>query len=120
MTDKRQCVSCGAPIPHGALRCEYCGMEYEPDYWAGTLRYVPIRMRSRHLCAEAAVDNSLLHVAGSEAVANHVKSDLVHKLAEGLSEMMTIRMRHDPRLDITIVRGELWVEEPDSRAMFTG
>ena len=107
MTNERKCVSCGAPIPYGAMRCEYCGMEYEPDYWAGTLRYVPIRMRSRHLCAETKVGNDLIHIVGAERAAKAVKGDLVHKLAEGLSEMMTLRMRADPRLGVTVVRGEL-------------
>lgn len=39
--EKRQCVSCGAPIKVGALKCDYCGMTYEPEYWAGMIKYVP-------------------------------------------------------------------------------
>ena len=112
MKDKRQCVSCGAPIQHGATRCEYCGMEYEPDYWVGALRYVPIRVKSRKLVAQAEVPNELLKVA-LEDMTEKVKFDITHKIAEGLSEMITLRMSNDLMKDVTVVRGEVWVEEPN-------
>lgn len=117
MTDKRQCVSCGAPIKVGATRCEYCGMEYEPDYWAGTLRYVPIHMGRRKIVAQTAVPNDLLEIV-PDGMAEKARFDITHKIAEGLSEMITLRMSHDWAKDMTIVRGEVWVEEPDKRTAF--
>ena len=111
MKDKRQCVSCGAPIPHGAMRCEYCGMEYEPDYWAGTLRYVPIHVKSRKLVAQTEVPNYLLAM-NKDAIADQVHRDITHQITEGLTEMITLRVSTDWINEVTIVRGELWVEEP--------
>ncbi len=119
MTEKRQCVSCGAPIKVGATRCEYCGMEYEPDYWAGTLRYVPIHAQSRKLVAQTEVPNELLRIA-PEGMAKRARLDITHQIAEGLSEMIALRMSQDWTKDVTIVRGELWVEEPDRRTAFGG
>lgn len=119
--NKRECVSCGAPITHGALKCEYCGMIYDPDYWAGTLRYVPLHMGRKCLRARTMVDNFLMNKdVDRKYVADRVRYDLTHKLAEGLSEMMTIRMNYDPKLMVTIVDGEVWVEEPDRRAAIDG
>lgn len=112
--NKRQCVSCGAPIKVGAIRCEYCGMEYEPDYWAGTLKYVPIHTRSRKLVAQTEVPNELLKIA-TEEMAKRARLDITHQIAEGLSELITLRMNNDWTKDVTIVRGEVWVEEPDHR-----
>lgn len=119
MTDKRQCVSCGAPIKAGATRCEYCGMEYEPDYWAGTLKYVPIRVGRRKLIAEVQVPNELLEI-NPDMVAKRVRNDITNQIAEGLSEMVALRMNHDWVHNVTVVRGEVWVEEPDSRTAFEG
>lgn len=119
MTNERKCVSCGAPIPYGARRCEYCGMEYEPDYWAGTLRYVPIHAKSRKLVAQTEIPNEMLAIA-PEVMAKRARCDITHEIAEGLSEMIVLRMSHDWTKDVTIVRGEVWVEEPDNRTAFGG
>lgn len=119
MMHERKCVSCGAPIPYGARRCKYCGMEYEPDYWAGTLKYVPIHAKSRKLVAQTEVPNDLLKIA-PEGMAERVRNDITHQIAEGLSEMIALQMNHDWKHDVTIVRGEVWVEEPDKRTAFGG
>ena len=118
--DKRQCVSCGAPIPVGACKCEYCGMTYDPGYWAGTIQYVPIHAGRRRLRARAEVDDFVMGHLDETALASHVRRDLVGKLAEGLSEMMSVRMHRDPMRMVTIVEGEVWVEEPDRRTAFNG
>ena len=120
MTEKRQCVSCGAPLPIGATKCEYCGMIYEPDYWAGTVKYVPVHMGRRRLRAKVRVDDYLMDAADKEAVARYVRGDLVNQLAAGVAEMMNLRMHHDPCAMVTIVEGEVWVEEPDRRTAFFG
>lgn len=113
---ERKCVSCGAPIELGATKCEYCGMVYEPDYWAGTIRYVPIHMNRRRLKAAARVDDWFpMNSESSDVVARCVHRDIVNKLAEGLAEFATYRMYHDPMSMATIVEGEVWVEEPDKR-----
>ena len=119
MMQERKCVSCGAPIPYGAMRCEYCGMQYEPDYWAGTLRYVPIRTGRKRLAAEVNVPNRLLEL-NPDGMAQQVRHDIVHQIADGLSEMVALRMSHDWIHDVTVVRGEVWVEEPDTRTAFGG
>jgi len=119
MTDKRQCVSCGAPIKAGATRCEYCGMEYEPDYWAGTLKYVPIHVGRRKLVTKTRVPDELLAI-DQDMVAKSVRNDITKQLAEGLSEMVALRMEHDWMHNVTVVRGEVWVEEPDKRTAFEG
>ena len=116
--NKRECVGCGAPIPLGALKCEYCGMTYDPGYWAGTIQYVPIHTGRRRLKAAAVVDDIVMDHLNKEDLARHVKYDLASKLAEGLTEMMAIRMNYDPRRLVTIVEGEVWVEEPDHRTAF--
>ena len=116
--EKRQCVCCGAPIQLYSNKCEYCGMVYEDDYWKGTVRYVPVHMGRKRLAARVALDDELTDRRGipTEAVASYVKKDLVKQIAEGLSEMMTIRMEHDIFHRVTIVEGEVWVEQPDRRA----
>ena len=38
--------------------------------------------------------------------------DIVNKLAEGLAEVATYRMFYDPQRMVTVVEGEVWVEEP--------
>ena len=119
MMQERKCVNCGAPIPYGARRCEYCGMEYEPDYWTGTVKYVPIHVGRRRLAAEVRVPNELL-AFDSEMAAKMVRNDITNQIAAGLSEMVTLRMNHDWIHDVTVVRGEVWVEEPDSRTAFGG
>ena len=119
MTNERKCVSCGAPIPYGARRCEYCGMEYEPDYWAGMIRYVPLHMGRRKIVAETEIPNEFLKDA-PEGIAKKARFDITHQIAEGLSEMVTLRMNNDWIRDVTIVKGEIWVEEPDKRTVFEG
>ena len=112
----RKCVSCGAPIQLGALKCEYCGMVYDTDYWAGTVKYVPLRMGKKRLAARAQIDDMLLK--NNEAAANIVKRELVERIAEGLAEYMIIRMHYDPREMVTIVDGEVWVEDPNDREIW--
>ncbi len=117
---KRECVSCGAPIELGSLKCSYCGMTYEPDYWAGTVRYIPIRKQSRCLRAKVTIDDFILDHADKEALARQTRHDLVGKLAEGLAELAAIRSHYDPMRMVTIVEGEVWVEEPDRHTAFGG
>lgn len=115
--NKRQCVSCGAPINVGATKCDYCGMTYDPDYWAGTLIYVPIHTGRKRLAARAMVHDEILR--GQEPlVADRMRHALAQKLADGLTEMMTIRINNDPISQVTIVEGEIWVEEADRRIAF--
>lgn len=116
--NKRECVCCGAPIPLGVRKCEYCGMTYDPGYWDGTIQYVPIRTGRRRLHAAAAVDDIVMDHLDKTDLARYVKHDLAGKLAEGLTEMMAIRMNYDPCRQVTIVEGEVWVEEPDRRTSF--
>lgn len=116
--DKRQCVSCGAPIKHGALKCEYCGMTYDPGYWDNTVRYIPLRMRSKRLRVRDAVDVHLLTSDDNRHVASAIKRHLTVQLADALSEIMATRLTHDPISQALIVEGEIWVEEPDKRTAF--
>ena len=64
------------------------------------------------------VDDYFMDCADKEAAARFVRSDLVGKLAEGLAEVMNVRMFHDPMRMVTIVDGEIWVEAPDHRVAF--
>lgn len=110
--NKRQCVSCGAPIPLGALKCEYCGMTYEPDYWAGTVRYVPIRARTRRIAAKATLPRYVVDQSDDkELLGRYVKSDLSHAIAEALDDVMDVRVSMDPIHDEIVVQGSVWVEE---------
>lgn len=115
---RRQCVSCGAPIAVGALKCEYCGMTYDRGYWDGTVRYVPLRMHSKRLRARDAVDERLLVSGDNSHVSSAIKRHLVGQLADALSEIMATRVTHSPIEQAVIVEGEIWVEEPDRRTAF--
>lgn len=108
---KRQCVSCGAPIPLGAMKCEYCGMTYEPEYWEGLIRYVPIHRNCKQLCAEARVRREVVYIMGSDHAGEMVRHELAHKIADALVEVMDVKVCEDYRHDETVVRGSVWVEQ---------
>ena len=117
---KRECVSCGAPIQIGATKCQYCGMVYEPDYWAGTVKYVPIHKGRRRLVARAEIPGELTREMQSnpEGMARFVRGEIIDQLAAGLAEVASIKISQgfpDLMRDVVIVQGEVWVEEPDRR-----
>lgn len=121
---KRECVSCGAPIKIGATKCEYCGMVYEPDYWDGTIKYVPLHKGRRRLKARAEVPRELIPAISDdpEGIARYVRGTLVDQLAAGLAEVATVRISRDfssMMRDVVIVEGKVWVEEPDYRTAWT-
>lgn len=117
MESRRQCVSCGAPVDVGVTKCAYCGMVYEPEYWEGTVRYIPLHTGRKRLRARVMVEDRIMDgTVRNDGIADYVRSGLVHNLAEGLSEMMTIRMNYDPCRMVTIVEGEVWVEDPGHHA----
>ena len=117
---RRQFVSCGAPIELYAHKCSYCGMVYDDGYWTGAVQYVPLHMGRRKLVSKAEVPDMVLDHAkdrqNTERLASFVKSQIVDDLAKGLAEVATFKIWEDPMRMVTIVRGEVWVEEPDSRA----
>lgn len=113
---KRECVSCGAPIKIGATKCEYCGMVYEPDYWAGTIKYVPLHKGRRRLTARAEIPRELIPAISDapDEIARCVRGTLLDQLAAGLAEVATVtisRDRSSMMRDFVIVEGEVWVEE---------
>ena len=69
---------------------------------------------------KASVEEIVKAGADKDAVARYVRGDLVNQLAAGVAEMMSLRMHYDPCAMVTIVEGEVWVEEPDRRTAFFG
>lgn len=112
--NKRQCVSCGAPIEIGAHKCSYCGMTYDPAYWEGYIQYIPIRTERMKLRAKVELPADMTLRYGEEAMARMAKRDITKQIAEGLSEVLKYRMSNDPFRDTVIVSGEVWVEKPSA------
>lgn len=111
--NKRQCVSCGAPIEPYSHKCSYCGMVYDDGYWTGVIQYVPLHMNRHHLVAQVEIPDDILHSKiDSTYLADYTKKGLTEQLAASLSEMMTIKTSRDLFKNTIIVRGKVWVEEP--------
>lgn len=105
--EKRECVSCGAPIEVGATRCSYCGMTYEPKYWDGLIRYIPYHANMRRIETRTIVPDEYLIYGDAEALSNMAKRDIVQKLAEVLSEIATYRISKDPVICSTIINASV-------------
>ena len=114
MTEARKCVSCGAPIEVGAHKCAYCGMTYEPEYWAGYVKYIPIRTERMKMAASVEVPSDTAFRFGEMYTAQMAKREITEKIAEGLSEVMKYKTYADPIRDVLIVNGEIWVEKPSA------
>lgn len=108
---KRECVSCGAPIEVGATKCQYCGMVYEPEYWAGIVQYVPYHVNMKRIEARAIVPDEYLIHGDADALSNMAKRDVVRKLADALSEIATYRISKDPVTCSTIIQASVLIAQ---------
>ncbi|MBQ1789270.1 MAG: zinc ribbon domain-containing protein [Oscillospiraceae bacterium] len=104
---KRECVSCGAPIEVGATKCQYCGMVYEPEYWAGIVRYVPYHVNMRRVEAKYRMSEVDIAYSNKETLTNMAKRAITGKLAEALRGIVTYNLERDPASESIIVRGSL-------------
>ena len=104
---KRECVSCGAPIEIGATKCQYCGMVYEPEYWAGTVRYVPYHVNMRKIEAKYRMSEEDVVYSNKETLASMAKRAITNKLADALTEIVSYRMERDPVTQSIIVSGSV-------------
>lgn len=104
---KRECVSCGAPIEIGATKCQYCGMVYEPEYWAGIVRYVPYHVNMKRIEAKYRMSEVDVVYSNKETLANMAKRAIANKLADALKEIVSYRMERDPVTQSIIVSGSV-------------
>ena len=114
---ERKCSNCGAPLILGprvsgasTWKCEYCGAIYlkRDD------RYVVIQdSRCKTLSAKAIIPGSAIfsHIP-EEDLARYTKNQLVHEIAEGLSNFIEINYERDIHTMDTIVRGYVRVVPP--------
>jgi hypothetical protein len=74
-------------------------------------------MGRRRIVAQTEIPNDFLKTT-PEGVAKKARFDITRQIAEGISEVIALRMSNDWVRDVTIVKGEIWVEEPDKRTAF--
>ncbi len=111
--DLLSCPNCGAPINRATMRCEYCGSVFRESMPNVLVcvehpKIVPLQ-------AEVFVDNYLSSLLSKEELAREVSSQLTRKIADGLDQLMEIKVKEDPLHFGTIVRGRIRVVLPSEK-----
>ena len=106
------CPNCGAPL-RGYGRCDYCGTPINQP-----TQFITVRPGLRKLVCQTQVPLQF-GKEHAEAAADYIKDDIKQKMAAALTDSIKFisQQRIDPRRceEVIIVRGELWVSDPDIR-----
>ena len=106
------CPNCGAPL-RGYGRCDYCGTSINQP-----TQFITVRPGLRKLVCQTQVPLQLCK-EHAEAATDYIKNDIKGKMAEALTDSIKFisQRQIDPRHweEVIIVRGELWVSDPDIR-----
>jgi hypothetical protein len=86
-------------------------MVYEPEYWAGTIRYVPYHANMKRIEARAAIPDEYLIYGDADALSDMAKQDITLKLADALSEIATYRIGKDPITCSTIINASVLIAQ---------
>lgn len=104
------CPNCGAPIKRYG-KCDYCGTVINYP-----MQILTIRPGAKKLVCKQSVRVPRLENE-ADAAAKYVMNSIQHKMAEALADSIKFVMQkeYDPWRceEVIIVRGELWVTEPD-------
>lgn len=106
------CPNCGAPLRNYG-RCDYCGTVINQP-----TQFITVRPGLRKLVCQAKVPLQF-GKEHAEAAADYIKHDIKEKMAEALTDSIKFisQQRTDPLHweEVIVVRGELWVGDPDIR-----
>ncbi len=111
--DLLTCPNCGAPINRITMRCEYCGAVFKEDVpnivvQMERSKVVPFR-------AEAFIDYYISEHVPKEGLTRMVSSELTRKIADGLSQLMEIKVQDDPLRNGTVIMGTVRVVPPGEK-----
>lgn len=104
------CPNCGAPLRRYG-KCEYCGTEILQP-----LQIIEIRPGTRRMVCQAVIPRDIAH-ENPDMAARYAKSRIQQEMADALTESIkyTTNVEYGAGLDAVVVRGELFVCDPDIR-----
>ena len=105
------CHNCGANINRRAMRCDYCGTEYESPN--ERIKIIVDRPGVHTIRCETRVD--MMHMRSSpEGAREYVLRDMREQIADGLLAYMKMATSesYDPMNCCQIIRGEVRVLDP--------
>ena len=107
------CKSCGAPLESDG-HCSYCGTRYKIDYTRKVMiETTPAQIRK--LVATVSFDRRRAIHADEKELGEMAMKEIAREMADQLGSMIKYRTSYDYKLDVTLIRGELRVVEPDFR-----
>lgn len=107
------CPNCGAPINRLTMRCEYCGAVFKED-----VPNIVVQMEHSKVMpvrAEAFIDYYISEHVPKEDLTRMVSSELTRKIADGLSQLMEIKVQDDPLRCGTLIVGTVRVVPPGEK-----
>ena len=111
--EKRNCPNCGAPIPEGRYKCEYCGTTFKREY-SDVLIVERTDFPIRTLQTRVAISRWKTEL-GADRAAEYTLREMRNQLAEALTGLIEIQQRNDPFSDEIIFDGRVRVVEPTYR-----
>lgn len=106
------CPNCGAPL-RAYGKCDYCGTAIHQP-----LQFLTVSPGTRKLVCKVRMPIEMGE-RDPEAVAEYAKRDIQRQMADALTDSIKFvaQRSFDPCRfeEVIIVRGELWVSDPDAR-----
>ena len=112
--ESRNCPNCGAPIPEGEYRCEYCGTTFRRDDVQPWKIYVE-QSGARVLKTRVAIPDYYLAKMKKEDITKLTLQKMKNDVADALMGLIEIRQTEIQELDQTILEGRIRVLEPTFR-----
>ena len=114
-TNLTNCPNCGAPLDYSD-RCKYCGTVINRQDFV-ECRVIRPGLRKLAVKGQCVINPYTDEEKTAPMIAEHLKRDMVYKLAEKLTEAVkiTISKDYNPYLcqDVILMKGELWVADHD-------